>query len=291
MRKYYYIASVLLVTILSCLHPVSEHEISTAYFLEAYLFDGQPVQGILVKELLYFKSVDEYLTDPVINQESHVKHAAVTLNTTDTVYTLERDSNSTDSTYACAHVVEAGKEYRIEVSILDSTGTEKERLSAITTIPMRDNTLFLNKDTLLVDSLAIKGKRIDMLINPEKYPHLTVTINTGTQKYHIFDFQCLIPTDLLFPDLLIVTPPFQSPFKGNIGYIYIADFIEYGYYMASVYHVNKEYADLYYENDNPEFSINTDLYPEAISNVENGNGIFTGVSCDTIYFTIAPEPL
>ena len=287
---HYYIASVLLATTISCLQPVSEHEINTAYFIQAYLFEGQPVHGILVKELLYFKSVNEYLTDPVINQESHVKYAAVKLYTTDTVYTLERDSNSSDSTYACAHVVEAGKSYSIGVTVFDSIGNEMEQLSAITTIPMRENTMFLNDDTLLVDSAIIQDKYFDVMTNKENYPHLTLTMSSGNQKYHIFHFECLEPTGMLYPDLQILTAPLQSPFKGSTGYIYIADFISYGYYMASVYHVNKEYADLYYISDNPEFAINTDLYTEAISNVENGNGIFTGVSCDTLYFTVAPEP-
>ncbi len=289
MRKYYYIASVLFVSIINCLHPVSEHEICTSYFLEAYLFAGQPVHGISVKEILHFKSADDFLTDPVLNQESHVKYAVVTLISPDNDYTLERVGSSHDSTYSCIHVVEAGKVYKIKVSILDSTGNVKEKLSAVTTVPKREMSLLWDKDTLLVDSANIKDKYLQVRMNQQEYPYLTLTMNSGNQKYHILHYECVEYVGLIFPELTFLRPLKTSPFKGNTGYVFLADVICYGYYMASVYHVNKEYVNLYYDSDNPEFVINTDLYTESISNVENGCGIFTGVSCDTLYFTIAPE--
>ncbi len=292
MRKLNYIALVFLVTFINCLHPVLEHEIGTSYFLRAYLFEGQPVRGVSVKEILYFHYFDDFVIDSVVNQESHVPDVIINLFTDDESYTLTRDSTSNDSTFSCSHIIEAGKTYRIEVIIVDSTGNEMERLSAITKIPNKNATIGLDSNTLLVDSISMIGKYLDVKMNPEKYPCLTIAMNASNQKYHILLFQCISSTGPVFPNAYLPTPVRPTPFEGDTRYISLADCLYYGYYLVSVYHVNEEYANLYFENDNPEDTwslFDTKLYPESISNVENGNGIFTGVACDTLLFTIAPE--
>ncbi len=57
---------------------------------------------------------------------------------------------------------------------------------------------------------------------------------------------------------------------------------QYGTHRAVVYRVNQEYVDLYENSEQDSRSLN-----EPLSNVENGLGVFTGFSSDTIFFEVA----
>jgi len=55
----------------------------------------------------------------------------------------------------------------------------------------------------------------------------------------------------------------------------------FGTYRVILYHVNQEFANLF---DNP--TMNSVNISEPLSNIENGLGIFTGISADTVYFEL-----
>ena len=55
----------------------------------------------------------------------------------------------------------------------------------------------------------------------------------------------------------------------------------FGTYQVILYHVNQEFANLF---DNP--TMNSVNISEPPTNIENGLGIFTGISADTVYFDL-----
>ena len=56
---------------------------------------------------------------------------------------------------------------------------------------------------------------------------------------------------------------------------------QFGTHQVIIFHVNLEYAALYETSGNSSLSLT-----EAPSNVENGLGIFTGISSDTLFFEV-----
>ena len=58
----------------------------------------------------------------------------------------------------------------------------------------------------------------------------------------------------------------------------------FGRYQVILYHVNQEFANLF---DNP--TMNSVNITEPPTNIENGLGIFTGISADTLYFELRKQ--
>jgi len=59
------------------------------------------------------------------------------------------------------------------------------------------------------------------------------------------------------------------------------EFSHYGTHQIIVYRVSPEYAALYESSGNSTLSLE-----EPPTNIENGNGIFTGASSDTLYLEV-----
>jgi hypothetical protein len=58
-------------------------------------------------------------------------------------------------------------------------------------------------------------------------------------------------------------------------------FKQYGRHRAKIYRVNQEYADLYESREQDSRNLN-----EPLTNVKNGLGVFTAVTCDSIFFKV-----
>ena len=57
-----------------------------------------------------------------------------------------------------------------------------------------------------------------------------------------------------------------------------------GRQVLTLYHVNKEYADLYLSRQQDTYSLN-----EPLTNVHNGLGIFSAFASDSLYFSVVLE--
>jgi len=62
------------------------------------------------------------------------------------------------------------------------------------------------------------------------------------------------------------------------------DLAHYGRYNVRVYHVNQEYANLYYSHQPDSLDLN-----EPLTNVENGLGIFSAFASSSANFTMAQQ--
>jgi len=71
----------------------------------------------------------------------------------------------------------------------------------------------------------------------------------------------------------------MQPFQGNSYKLQIRDMMSAGRYVCYLYRINKDYAELY------ERISSTDL-ANPVSFINNGLGVFTGISADTIPYRV-----
>ena len=66
--------------------------------------------------------------------------------------------------------------------------------------------------------------------------------------------------------------------------IRLRNIMYFGTHQVILYHVNQEFANLF---DNP--TMNSVNLTEPPTNIENGLGIFSGISADTLYFEVREQ--
>lgn len=74
----------------------------------------------------------------------------------------------------------------------------------------------------------------------------------------------------------------KPPTISNSEALRSGDFQYYGLYQVVLYHVHTDYAALYAQTSNSSLNLTN-----PSTNVENGYGIFTGMSSDTLYMRVA----
>ena len=85
----------------------------------------------------------------------------------------------------------------------------------------------------------------------------------------------------------IVDAPIRSqapPSQADQFEIRLRNIMYFGTHQVILYHVNQEFANLF---DNP--TMNSVNISEPPTNIENGLGIFSGISADTLYFEVKKQ--
>lgn len=281
--------TVLLISVLlacNCLNPLPTEESGRYFLLKAFLIDGESVKNIAVKEIAYYTIFQNSVNTATI-KEKHVPSASIQLDVNGQTYSLQRDPANIDSTFFCDYVVRQGDVCAVSVTVYDEQSHVLKQLSSSTVIPPRCSPLILNADTLWLDA-TLQDKYLQVYSNPLLYPHLSLTINSNSDAYHIVRCNRLSPNDsAIFTNVFDPLP--SKPFKGNSCYLSPLNVAHYGSFNVVVYHINKEYADLYLDQHQKDgWTIpKTQLYQSSQSNVTNGTGIFTGVSSDTTFLVVA----
>lgn len=279
----------------SCIEPFTGEDEGNEYTVQAYLTAGDTVKDIQVRKILRYVDFDQWLLDSLTKHSERLPHATVTLITGGEEIAVP--VKELDSTYACGHRVIAGARYEIRVELFDEELGKRLTFTSETVIPTSDPSLKLNKDEMLLDTVALVEDYWSLGEHPELFDHLVLSgeengsyrlLEFTPQRSRIFKVDSggsvlmgvkQVPLQKM-PRLIT---PLEIGFFG--GY--------YEEYRLVVRQVQPEYADLYREeakDKNYWQVIPTDIYAEGISNINGANGIFSGTATDTLNFWVKIKP-
>jgi hypothetical protein len=225
--------------------------------VEGYLAANQPIDIKITKEIPFSDST-------------------MTLQTLDNLsIKVEGDGKSfilkpdTAGHYKSDVLIQEGKTYTMSFDYNGKT------ISASTTIPTKPKSLQSSAATLVIPVSGFGGQ----FPNP-----ISISWDNATGDY----FLIVVKNTELYPELINPSRPGgnrffrQQPTQANIQQINARQFSFLGNHDVILYHVNSEYASLY--NDSGNNSLNLQA---PYSNVDNGLGIFTGISADTVRILIS----
>lgn len=258
------ILSVLLAFFVACESDTVVTPTSELVVVRGYLYAGEPVTDIQITGMFGLSSTDT-IGPPIAD-------AQVTLRKNGVSYRLT-PSQGAPGFYHYTGTdlrVEAGDRFELAVGYFDKIAT------SATTIPSPPRNVTISADQLFVRANG-RGEAETVSVNWQAEPQETfyfVTIkNTENALQPIDD----IRNGLFGRDRTFRTRPIRL----NSYQIRKDDLTYMGEHAVRIYRVNPEYANLYAISQQDSRNLS-----ESESNVENGLGIFTGFSYETVRFTV-----
>lgn len=256
----------------------SLEESSPKFVVEGFIFAGEPIGDIRIKEQIDLNEVDSV--------ERFITDAQVVLLKENVAYPLSHVEGSYH--YIGDDLsVEAGDHFRLEATVGGRTAY------AETTVPEPTSGLAISSNQLVVPPIMLSFGVLQQLQQLFFTARITASWDNPNDELHfivvepvVSEIDSIFPTG--FPQEGI---DFLSSFKfapqaievDTFSIVGIA-FESYGRHSAKVYRVNQEYADLF---NNPEQDSRDLSVPP--SNVVNGFGIFSAFAADSIFFDIVRE--
>lgn len=242
--------------------------------VDAYIFVGQPIDSIRITQSFSYADADTNLV--TLDQlEVRLKEGANS-------YTLQSIGNGYYQ-YSDLKIVE-GKTYTLEFEY------NSKKISASTYTPLTKLVSSSASEVALykVDLTQGFGAASNLRANAETAPiELQWNNSEGDYYYVVVENLENKPEDIIIlPDgTTLEGRQFQFISRPEIMDFYPIrvqrELQQFGKHRAIVYRVNPEYAALYELNGSSSVSIT-----QPPSNINNGLGIFTGVSSDTVYFEV-----
>lgn len=238
--------------------------------MQAYLFAGQSVTEIRLTSQLPLGSNDSLA--PAISD------ASVYLTRNDTRYALEPTPDREGYYHypGTDLAVNPGDEFLLEVDYYGRVA------SANTTVPEAPVAVSASPSQLEVTSFSMGGgggwwERGDTSqaavevtwSNPDGESFYVTMENTEVDPEAIVDFDIDIPFSR--PQRFVSIPVNNSEYRITRGSV-----THFGRHVVRVYHVNREYVDLYLSRNQDTRELN-----EPLTNVDNGLGIFTAFNSDS----------
>lgn len=234
--------------------------------LEAYLIPGKMIGNIKLTKLIPYSTEDEDLVLETIND------AEIKIIGNNSVYYLVPSVDS--GYYHCpdnSAIIEEDTEYSIEFLYNDKIVTAR------TLSPSKPNNFAISTSSIYFerviegsmptfsnDTYEITWDNLD-----DRFYYLTIELIESTPDPINFNME----SD---PEKMI-----SSPMQTDV-YNLTTKMIKYfGTYMVVLYKVNQEYVNLY-----EDISQNSISMTEPLTNIENGKGIFTSFTTDTLYFEV-----
>ncbi len=237
--------------------------------IRAYLYSGEPVTDIRITSTLALGSEDTLA--PPIND------ALVSLFKNGIQYQLQPDSGK-DGYYfynGIDLVVESDDLFEIQADYFGKVASGK------TVVPHPPQHVTSSSDLLLIPTSFVGAgidstNQIQITWNQEPDALFFVTIENieNNPQQITFGGRFQGPAGQR-PRRFISVP--RSSNEYQIGRISLT---HYGRHLVKVYHVNREYADLYISRNQDSRDLN-----EPLSNIQNGLGVFSAFSSDSIMFT------
>ena len=236
--------------------------------VEAYLYEGEPVDDIYLTSLLRYGGED------TIYQS--ISDAEIEIINNSTRYSLVPSDSAGQYYYPDIDLeIEVGENYQIEINHFNKTTT------AETTVPSPPTELTISEEMIYININNIKEYWVNM-------PSIEINWDESGNDY----FYVLVeniedePVDIFSG--IKVDKGFRKmtlPVQGNFYSFMPLEVVQQsGRHLIRVFRVNKEYADLYESMDQDSRDLN-----EPLSNITNGLGVFTAFSCDSIYFEVLPQ--
>ena len=255
----------------ACTSNTFNPEATQTLIVEGYLYAGATVDSVKVSQLIPF------VTDT--NADYSISNAEVTLFWNDNVYPLTYQAG-TQGHYGyegtALQIVE-GQQYSLTLNHNGQTAT------ATTTVPTRPTGVSLSFYRLEVapiddfEDLFNRGEQEPLEVlwdNPTAEPYYVLIENTeeSPEEINQLDFD-----GFGRPNFSFITEPTTLDVYNVLPF----SLTQYGRYRVVVFHVNQSYADLYETAEQDSRNLT-----EPLSNINNGLGIFTSFSSDTVYLDI-----
>lgn len=237
--------------------------------IEAFLYEGEPVDDIRITSLLSFGGTDT-IPQPI-------NDAKVSIIWEEEEYELQNYHDSGYYRYPFLNLkVNAGEIYQLKVEL---NGNEA---NALTLCPQPPQNITISKDTLkielfsLLDSLLSGGN-----IEEPDPDSIVVKWDNPNNEYFFVVAENIEPIkEAIYPEFLGIIGDFffqTQPTNSNEYLLWDLDFRHFGRHQVRVYKVNQEYVDLY-----QSFEQDSRTQAEPLTNVINGLGIFTAVNYETV---------
>ena len=272
-RIFYFILSLLFI---SC---DDETPIGDNFVVEAFLFQGEKVDDIKIKETKSWNSDD---TVDVMIDNANIK-----LYANGDEFNLSYD-NLRQSYISNEEIdIISGNTYGIRVEVNDRVAT------AETKVPTKPVGLRLSNDKIVVPSLKLSPALPNILADLFQNARTNIMWDNPTNEYHYLTIKYVSAQD---------DPIFTEDFPGAIGDFFSNFSLQsapsqdelynvicmslknYGKYMVTLYKINEDYVRLF----ESEVQDGTELN-EPPSNIINAFGIFSSFASDTTSFEIVRQ--
>ncbi len=268
MRSIIFIFTILLLAAACEQETITSLETNTAV-VDAYLYAGQPVDSIQITQSFSYARPEEgliTLDDLVVNLFDGEKN-----------YTL---TNSGNGFYRSEDlIIEAGRSYSLDFQF------NGETVSAETFIPSVRNAEISN------DRIDMEKVSAGFGANPSFFSLEPIEVSwNNPERDHYYVVVENIEDDPEYVNEIFADPDnprrrFQIITEPEVTDFYTVDprreITQFGTHQVIIFRVNPEYAALYQLSGSSSVSIT-----QPPSNINNGLGIFTGVSSDTLYFEV-----
>lgn len=239
--------------------------------VEAYLYQGQPVNSIKISQLVPF-IVEEGAT-------FSINDAQVSIGWNNEVFSLILSPG--DSGYY--HYPENDLEIRVDDLYEIQLTYFGENVSAITTVPPVPEGLKMSTDEIVIPPIQSfqdirNGNLTDLEVlwdNPNSDYYYIIVENIEVNPQPIDENGILSNFD--GRNFQFITQPTNLDVYNIRGLV----LSQYGTYRVRLFRVNTEYVDLYQTAEQDSRSLN-----EPLNNINNGLGIFTAFSSDSIFFEV-----
>ena len=264
---------IFLIILISC---DNEIPIDENFVVEAFLFQGEKVDDIRIKETKLWNSEDSI--------DTYIENANVKLFGNGDEFVL--NYKAVEETYFTDDEIEiiSGNTYGLEVTVGDRTAT------AETIVPTKPIGIRMTDDRIIVPPLVLSLALPNILANlfqnartnvvwdnqSEEYHYLTIKYD-GEEEDPIFSEEIPGQVGEFFSNFSLQS----APTRGNQYNVICMSLKNYGKYKVTLYKINKDYYSLF-EN---QVQDGTDLN-EPPSNVVNAFGIFSAFASDTTSFEI-----
>ncbi len=244
----------------------------TQMVLRGYLYAGQAVQDIQLTSSISIFGTDT-LDPPISNASIAVIKGGVS-------YVLAPNLKNPGYYYYPGNdlTVGTGDDFKIQV---DYNG---QQATAETIVPTMPEQLTLSTSSMRFQPDTIQS-RFGMRLSVIGLDTAIVTWANPSGDYYYVVIESIDSTrqplrgDSLFIRRFVSQPANQGSYRINNNSILYT-----GKHILRVYHINKEYADLYRSREQDSRALN-----EPLTNVRNGLGIFSAFASDSLYFFVALE--
>lgn len=244
----------------------------TQIVLKGYLYAGQPVQNIQLTSSISIVSTDT--VDPPIS------NASVVLTKGGTSYALAATPAQPGFYYYPGSnlSVATGDDFTIQINY------NGQRVTAETIVPTQPQQVTLSTNTMRFQQDTVESRFGTRLSVVGLDTAVVAWSNPNADYFYVViesidSSRQLLRNDSVFTRRFVSNPTNEASYTINNNSILYT-----GRQILTLYHVNKEYADLYLSRQQDTYSLN-----EPLTNVHNGLGIFSAFASDSLYFSVVLE--
>jgi hypothetical protein len=259
-----------------CFNSEIEFEDQYMIVVEAYIYSGANLADINLTGMISFGN------DSTTGEG--IEDATVTLRNTSGQWLLQHNPDSSGNYIPAEDIsVQPGDTFHLLIESGDIL------LQSSTIVPEAPPIINLSASSLYIPKVEDPREMGDVDF-PEP---IELTWENPEEKYYYFRIEN-IESD---PESIMPDPPDDMPFRrGGFAFqmftrpvndelytITSRDLTHFGTHRLIVYSVNQEYVNLYETQEQDTRKLN-----EPFTNIDNGLGIFTSFSSDTMYFEVIP---